>query len=689
MEDKLLTQKLNIPIGLNTPEVEHQCIEIVINNENCGANITSVEGVNERGKTAIIKDVVAETKQVIIKEPPKFLIPGYTETTWYDVLVKGHAPEFRKTIIKENEYLIREILFNSGVTQSIDDDSLFLSENFLNFWPFLFSRLSMKEDLRNMITREKVSPEMISDRNALTSFGMNLTEYLNENQFNEEVYLNALKIYSYLGRNNYIPTSKNTFVITSEEGKVFMSERGAGQDIQDNDRLLQEIVYRKIIESRSQRMYQDLLRDFVGHVWHVEMSHLEPKNGWGVSIDSMILSQVLKQLNKKEVMPNFFELPFNSEIFRLLNFTTIFSETNEPLHMTGDFSIVFADSELFIRTHPMYLESERNKLLKHPYWHIAAQPECNFKSPIETRIWFESILSSMAGIKVPNDTVYLGNAKKAEMLGIGSAPTPVDSIEPHASTDWLDGYWRSAVKAFSKGMIGESALFQVMLAAIEHACGKQGSNNLPAVSNDIYPGLSVRKKSGISYGEIMANGLLDPRYFAIDQENSEVFSLDTKLIGQWKNFLQYMILYTHGIDRLYIGNSIYFNGSGNRFSMSNWMNSGSTASGVNVLSTNLSLEILLDNHASDAILNKMIELSDKGEWQLPYGYDLGELVKLPGVNPKSILIHTLDLRDKRSPKSSFTKLSLQNELIRKHLIESGFFADFGHGPLKSLVQVEI
>jgi len=98
----------------------------------------------------------------------------------------------------------------------------------------------------------------------------------------------------------------------------------------------------------------------------------------------------------------------------------------------------------------------------------------------------------------------------------------------------------------------------------------------------------------------------------------------------------------------------------------------------------LTLHLQVDTQGSESILKEMRHLQDKGQWKLPFGYDLGDLVKLQGVLPSTLQVNTMNIHPTQGLINRTIELNLKP--LGASLVQTGFFRDFGHGPIPTIIK---
>jgi len=522
MSSNLLTKKMFVPRISVRGELE-PCESMVIselNSEPMGFELITVDGVNERGKTQIVEKIASTTGIETVSEPPKTSLHSMGEpTTWYDLLVKNRlinsnkepiatGNKYIQELVDKNRDLIIEILVNSGVIHEEEEDTIFLSPEYNKFWGFVLSRLDMKNVIQAKKNEERYSEpssrKLISDRNALTTFAFNLVKNDSDEMPSEELFLNALKIYAYLGENNYIPTSSNTFVITSGENESYVSERGSDGDVNDANykRSKQERMYNWILSKRGNENYHTLMSKFLGDLWHIEMTHLEPLDGWEDSVDSIILQDLLLNVYHQGKLDDYICFSLSDRLSRKLGDTFALTPEYKPLHRTGDFEIITLDSEYGIHVVPEIIVTKAEMVNRKLTWFINAVPSPDYENPESIRDWVESLIIKFAssGINVPKDSLFIGSAKKAEYLGLQNID--VDESEYHFIADYYE-QWGSWVDRFLRNYYyNDYVHVNMLLAALQQASMKQARKQVKRVgmTNDILPGVQVIPKQSSRFG---------------------------------------------------------------------------------------------------------------------------------------------------------------------------------------------
>jgi len=698
MADNQMENRLLLPYKIGSELEPVGMIEVGLNQKVPNCEIYTVDGVNERGKTTILDDVSKDAECDIVKEPPKFFIPGLP-FTWYDLLVKGQrivgeeenflSPDehekYLGDLMEQNKPLILEILENSGCEV---DENVLLDMKFAKFWGFVFSRLVMKNDLLDRYgekNEEKARNIVLSDRNAMTTLALNISDYVTKDNFDDNVFLEVLKIYSYLGKNNYIPVSKHTFVFTSQEGSKFVSNRGVGLDVNDKSREAQEIVYREILKRRGRPFVRELMDNFLGQVWHIEMTHLIPEGGWGDSIDSYIAGEVLKKLIENNgVMPD--RIVFSPDFHGYHNLAKagIFARDSDALHISGDFEVVPLGFGSIIKSTPTYLRL-RNHYQPKLYWYVSsAHDSILFADPEVDRAWFESVLAQLCkdNFSIAPEATYVGNKGKAELLSIQKVFETPNENEMHFSGNMnLDGNWDWLFGKFWGVTHLNYSLQSAALLSLEHGRSKQYHADFEGVgvSNDIAPVFTLPLNVKREPPELME--------LRVNPNRPGLYSLDSTLKRKaWERVLP-VIKGIGGFGEIVISNSTVTLPRSARINNPSltllFLYSGDTSGFVGTSALTLSTSFSLSPEANEKILGVMESLAEGDDWKLPFGMDLGDMVEQGLLISKEMLAHTLTHKEHHGFVHNEAVFNL--DIFGLYLSRAGFFRDFGHGPISSLM----
>lgn len=641
----LLKERLIIPSPVRT-NVENKEIQnssvVELNTEPTGYKIITLEGVNGRGKTTLAKSFASQTGYQIVKEPPYLNLEGQDKFTWYDILVKGELDDenYLLGLYNANKALVQEILINSGIKKAEDQGLSKLEEieknpSLIKFWGFVFSRLCLKNDLlrKSKLADPGDKKILIGDRNALTTIVFNLCPHYVE-EFNDEILMQAIQVYAYLGENNYIPISDHTLAITSEEGVTFESFREGDKDVNDGFRYFQETIYRKVLDLRKKREYDELLAKFLGRVWHIEMSHIPPyQDRWELSLDSEIMLKVLREIDRTGAVPDFISLSNNSEIVNKLSNVYTLVSPSQPLHVTGDFQVVVADSEMFIKCAPEFLRPETDDINRHLFWDIAGLPDWTAESPDETKLWFTSLIRSLLR---PEIKLFPENI-------ISSSPRRLtyDDFKANSFGKSLGGLFRGG---------GYEQHMAVNLAATIMGIASKLSTTTPELKSSEIISLSLDPKAPKLTPMMRELSLLENSfgpYFVDPFREEDVKELLMKGTKRLKKVHLTKVLAQTGFKG-------EFHSPVPKF----------------MFISGLGLEFHVRNGDASEVAHKIQEIGNVG---LTIS-DLISLFQAGVLIPESLLIYYLSYLKER-PKVRIYKLDLLHHVLSKHLTESNFYPE--------------